>query len=69
MTSEENAQPTEHSTQYSKRSPESTARIGRSLERAIIVFYELRKRALASDDGETNPILDSDVWHPFGTTD
>ena len=37
------------------------ARIGRSLERAIIVFYELRKRASASDDGETNPILDSDV--------
>ncbi len=37
------------------------ARIGRSLERAIIVFYELQKRDLESHHGETNPILGSGV--------
>lgn len=32
-------------------------RIGRSLERALIVYYELRKRTPDSEFGETNPIL------------
>lgn len=34
------------------------ARIGRSLEQAIIVYYELQRRELPNGIGETNPILE-----------
>ena len=33
------------------------SRIGRSLERAIVVYYSLQQRDLMADSGETNPIL------------
>jgi hypothetical protein len=37
------------------------SRIGRSLEQAILVYFQLQQRALPTESGETNPILESGV--------